>query len=73
MIPLRMRPVRELITNDASTQLHAAPSRGRGGGRSPGRSGWGGRMPTVAIPKARHRDPVLAKLATRRHNVQQSV
>ena len=72
-MPPRTRLAREPINDEASTQLHAAPPRGRGRGRGRGRHGRGGRMPEVMIPRARRGDPTLAELAAGMHNMQQSV
>ena len=72
-MPPRTRHARQPITDEASTQLHVATPRGSGRGHDRGRRGRGGRMPEVIIPRARHGDPALAKLATGMHNMQQSV
>ena len=70
-MPPRMRPTREPISDEASTQLHVAPPRDRGCGCSRGRHG-GGRMPEVKVLRARHGAPILAKLANGMHNIPQS-
>ena len=69
-MPPRTRLIREPITDEASTQFHAAPPRGCGHGCGRGRCGQGGRMLEVKVPKARRGDSALAKLDTRMHNSQ---